>query len=608
MICPFCHTPINNVNKNEILQKGWTCPNCGKSIPCFSSLKVTKNSFLKSKAKQLYIDVFFLEFKDITFVQHKTHKVKTYAEAISFKDLVKALESNIDSLNKWPKCRYCKERPVYFGKDFCMHYECIQKANHHKNPMVKDKQTTMEKIRKSMLERYGVTNANQLKYVREIKRQKQLQYWHKFSNRVDRANKLNESYGVYNAKQNKQIINAIRSKLNLPNNAPYDTFLKHLFERVFLQLKEVELLEPKTFEEFIFRQGDGNTRYKFKCKNCGCEFYKYASPISVAYNKLINNIETIKCPRCYASKSLLEKEVLNSIADFIDSTYDIYTNDHKIIHPYEIDILIQTKDHSIGIDIDGLFFHSTQYLKAFSKDYDDFMQQLYKLKQKLVNKYQKIFNCPNLRYLAILENSWKDNKDFWLSKILLLLNQKQHIKRVYARNINLQVIDHETAKTFLDKHHIQGYIHATYHIGFFSPKDELLGVASFGKTSSRKALSQHSDVTYELYRLAFKPYVQIIGGLSKLNNFIANYLKIKEYVTYVDLSLGFSKQSWERLGFKVISYEPLTYMVYDNQTQTLHHRLYIRKYIPKGYTESQFVFESQRFDLIFKPGNVKLKK
>ena len=118
----------------------------------------------------------------------------------------------------------------------------------------------------------------------------------------------------------------------------------------------------------------------------------------------------------------------------------------------------------------------------------------YKEQDYHLNKTKK---CQDLgiRLIHIWEDQWINKKEIIKSRISNLLGCS---RRIYARNCNIQEIDNNTYKEFMDCNHLQGYAVSKYRIGLYN-NGILVSVMSFG--SLRKSLgSKNTDNIYELIR------------------------------------------------------------------------------------------------------------
>lgn len=125
------------------------------------------------------------------------------------------------------------------------------------------------------------------------------------------------------------------------------------------------------------------------------------------------------------------------------------------------------------------------------------------------------------------------------------------MRRIYARNCVVAELDIEPAEAFLKDHHRDGFYSASKrrtNLGLFH-KDELLGVAIF---DTPRTQGKQRDYTDELYRLAFKKDVRVVGGASKLiKTFIREYDPIALF-TYQSTQ-GEKTDVYEKSGMRLVS-------------------------------------------------------
>lgn len=125
------------------------------------------------------------------------------------------------------------------------------------------------------------------------------------------------------------------------------------------------------------------------------------------------------------------------------------------------------------------------------------------------------------------------------------------LRRFYARNASVQVIDKDVAQDFVDLYHKQQAASpstSVTSVGLFVG-DELVGVAQFcsPRTSAKKR-----EYTTELLRLCFKVDVRVVGGASKLISFFKKTFKPSDIFTYQDTT-GENSDVYEKSGFSFVS-------------------------------------------------------
>lgn len=150
-------------------------------------------------------------------------------------------------------------------------------------------------------------------------------------------------------------------------------------------------------------------------------------------------------------------------------------------------------EKKIAVEYCGLYWHNElqpRITRSYHKDKFDICAQ------------------KNVQLITIFEDEWIDRRQQVQHYLLGTLGIFQ--QRVYARNCYVNQIDLPTARSFIEKYHIQPPgKNSTAAWGLFYNK-ELLGVAIIGR-HHRKQTTQHV-----LTRIAFKHGIQVIGGFSKI--------------------------------------------------------------------------------------------
>ena len=134
-------------------------------------------------------------------------------------------------------------------------------------------------------------------------------------------------------------------------------------------------------------------------------------------------------------------------------------NDRKMLGGKELDIYIPEK--KIAIEYNGNFWHS-----------DDVVDKEKHLTKTILCKEKGI------RLLQIFEDEYMLHKDIVLGKIRHIIGVSDECKKVPGRKCTVKTISNYTAKEFLDKYHIQGFVRSTVYLGAYH-EEELVAVMSF---------------------------------------------------------------------------------------------------------------------------------
>jgi len=485
--------------------------------------------------------------------------IKTYPE--NYNELVIFVETNnlidlpfreklylyVYELNSIPKCGHCLN-DLTFKKSFREGYgsfcsiSCANKSESHKknvketnnikfggNSPITSKEVK-DKIKNTNLKKYGVENVFQLKeYIQE---------------------KTKIKYG-----------NSIMTKTN-----HYKTIMKEKYEEKYANAKIV-----KEGKDIIYN-----------CNICNKEsIHEYNS-----FNyRVRNNIDV--CKHCVPPyQSMIEIELENFLNK---NNFEFTKHNRKIISPKEIDFYII--DKKIGIELNGLYYHSEMYLE------NDYHQ-----------KKWMMCNDLGIQLIQIWEDEWK----FKNGLITEFLKRKieNDYQTIYARKCIVKEINSIVYKEFVEKYHIQGYASAKYKYGLFF-NNELIQVMSFSNNRKFMGLKNNID-EYEIIRLCTITKYKIIGGSNKILSYFEKTIKPKKIITYSD-NRYFNGNTYENLGFQYIGItKPNYYYIKPNEIKR-YHRFNFRKdkLIQMGF--DSFLSESKIMSNIgylklFDAGNKKYEK
>lgn len=157
---------------------------------------------------------------------------------------------------------------------------------------------------------------------------------------------------------------------------------------------------------------------------------------------------------CKVNSSKAEIEIYNYITSFYKK--EVIQNDRHL--GFELDIYIP--DQKLAFEYNGTYFHST--LKNCPEDYHR-------------NK-QLICLDNGIRLVHLYEFEFKKNKDLLLHFVKSCFNVR---KKGYVE-YEIKEINRETAKEFVSKYHLYGYVNSSTNLGLYT-KDGLVAVSTFIK-------------------------------------------------------------------------------------------------------------------------------
>ena len=341
-----------------------------------------------------------------------------------------------------------------------------------------------------------------------------------------------------------------------------------------LKRSSEKLMDSKSFFEKANLVHNNKYDYSKSFYNGMNRMFTYICPIhGENTQRPFDHLRGFGCIKC---ANLISKKE-NTIFDFVSSYFtDAQHGNRTILNGKELDIYIPSKN--VAIEYNGLRWHS----ELFNKD-----------KWYHLNKTIEC-NKVGVKLLQIFEDEFTNHQEIVLNKIRHILNIENINKsKIYGRKCNIEPIDKEIAKNFLNDYHIQGFSPSTVYLGAVY-NNKLVAVMSF------KQETKGSD-KWELTRFA-SDYNYICCGVGgKLFNwFIKNY-NPTEVKSFADRRWTLDKDNnlYTKLGF-VLEKElkpDYEYVLNSNPTKRIH-KFNFRKQIlhkkhgfPLTMTESEMVKE-----------------
>lgn len=254
--------------------------------------------------------------------------------------------------------------------------------------------------------------------------------------------------------------------------------------------------------------------------------------------------------------SYMEQEVYHSIKQ-INPEIRVMRNTRQVITPYEIDLYLP--DYHIGIECNPTATHNSS-INFFSKDKLPVAPKYHRMKTEL---------CENkgIFLFHIFGYEWTHRKDVIISMLQNLLGRNEY--RIFARNTTIKPVNSNTARTFLNQNHRQGYASAKISLGLFA-EDELVSLMTFDKM--RHTIGKYSEDCFELVRFCSKQNTSVIGAASKLfAHFLAEY-NPKEIISFSDRAHT-RGNLYRKLGFTEITRSTPNYVWVRLSNDMAYHRM-----------------------------------
>ena len=276
-----------------------------------------------------------------------------------------------------------------------------------------------------------------------------------------------------------------------------------------------------------------HTNVKIECKLHG---YFLQTPLNHSHGS--------NCPKCSnTGTSKIEKSLIDAFdIDFIE-------NDRTILDGKEIDLMY----NNIGIEINGVYWHSTR----FNKDKNYHLDKT------------KLAESKGIQLLHFWDYEIETKKELVMSMIKSKLNFIE--TKVYARKCIIKEVSTQDTKQFLNDNHLQGAgAIGKIRFGLYY-NDELISIMTFSKPRFNKKYD------YELIRFCNKTNTIVVGAASELFKHFRKMFS-GSVISYANRRFS-NGNLYETLGFTKIDetkpnyfYEFRGKYIYS-RTQTQKHKL-----------------------------------
>jgi len=289
------------------------------------------------------------------------------------------------------------------------------------------------------------------------------------------------------------------------------------------------------------------------------------------------------CPIC---GNIISKEEIN-LKNWIENELKIKTTKHKI-NGFEIDIFIPK--YNIGIEYDGLYWHSTRF-----KD-----KKYHLMKTDLCEK-------NNIQLIHVFEDEWLNKQDVVMSIIKSKLGLIEN--KIFARKCKIREINSKESSLFLNENHLQGTVGSKIKIGLFY-NDILVSLMTFGKkrvSMGNKNIIDNNE--YEMLRFCNKKELNVVGGASRLLKYFIDHYSPESIITFADRRYS-NGNLYKSLGFKFLYNTQPNYFYFKKKSLHREYRYTYRKNVlvkdgyDKNLTEFQ-IMDERGFFRIYDSGNMK---
>lgn len=242
------------------------------------------------------------------------------------------------------------------------------------------------------------------------------------------------------------------------------------------------------------------------------------------------------------SKKRFISKYENEISEFLINHKQTILCNRSILIGKEIDILIE--DKKIGIEFNGLKWHTEYFGRKDSKYH--------------LNKTIKC-NEKGYKLIHIFEDEYVNCKDIVFNKLSHILKLEQSLPKIAGRKCVIKEIYMNTAKVFLEKYHIQGFVSGGVYLG-----------AYYNGTLVAVMVFKHGNIknpSWELLRFAsdYNYICQGVGG--KLFKFFVRNYNPDTITSFADRRWTIDEENnvYVKLGFEVECYTKPDYKYYNEK-------------------------------------------
>lgn len=172
------------------------------------------------------------------------------------------------------------------------------------------------------------------------------------------------------------------------------------------------------------------------------------------------------------------------------------------------------------------------------------------------------------RVLELRKESWTVRlirKQVWDSKKELICLKIKYMMTgliaVFARDLSVFSIAAKEADKFLDQYHLLGHTKGVHYVALTIPPHRafrfekngingIVAVAVFGRNIIRKSVGFEGTRSMEWVRFATLPSIRVVGGITKVFDYMYGLEAFDDIMTYVDIESNDAK-GLQNIGFQV---------------------------------------------------------
>lgn len=234
-----------------------------------------------------------------------------------------------------------------------------------------------------------------------------------------------------------------------------------------------------------------------------------ASELKISPTLVLNWLHHHNIEVKYFFSSYQEQELCKYVQEQLGVRLEI--NSRNLIPPYELDMVCH--ERKIAIEYNGLYWHSEGATNS---------------RIKPSYHVSKTDACESIGYrlIHVFENEWMMKRDIVKSRLRHQFNVRPE-RVLYARNLQVSVLEYTQVKEFLNKNHIQGSCPSSINLGLVVDGN-VIAAMTFGKSRYCK------QSQYELLRFAIQSNHNVVGACGKMFKYFIKHYNPMSIISYAD--------------------------------------------------------------------------
>jgi len=297
-----------------------------------------------------------------------------------------------------------------------------------------------------------------------------------------------------------------------------------------------------------------------------------------------HHFEHSLCHTCNPPSIIISKGEIAVGDFFVEHDIHVIRNDTNLLNGLEVDIYLP--EYNLAIEYNGLYYHSSKM------GYDI---------NKHKNKTDMLWNNHNIQLIHLFDSDWSQRNDIVKSVLLSKVNKTMSIG---ARQCEIVELSTTEANTLISQWHLQGpAIGATHRYGL-KYNNEIVSIMTFSKQRVVMKSKTHDDNTFELLRFCNKPYINVIGGASRLFKHFIKAASPSKIISYADrFWVNQGSNVYTSLGFSLVERNITMGYFYTDFTNK-YHRYAFRKTNEMGNMTEEDYWATKGFYRVYDSGQL----